>query len=143
MAIYSLSQRTIVTAAGGATWEIIPGVRRPRILEIGLSQVTAVAGTFGIGRPAAIGIDPTTPVLFQAELQGDQAATSAAVVAWTTTPPTVPTVFFRRVTCPATIGAGFIFTFPRGLYCTPSTTSIVIWVIATAPVCDVWAVLDE
>ena len=143
MAIYSLSQRTIVTAAGGATWEIIPGARRPRILEIGLSQVTAVAGTYGLGRPAAIGIAPTDPIVFSAELQGDHVALTAGAVAWATTAPTIPTLFLRRVTCPATVGAGVIWTFPRGLYLTPSTTSIVIWVIATAPVCDVWCVLDE
>jgi len=142
MAIYSLSQRTVVTAAAGATWEIIAGaVRRPRILEIGLSQVTAVAGTYGLGRPAAVGVDPV-PVLFSAELVGDHVSTVNGAVAWSTTAPTVPTLYLRRVTCPATIGAGVIWTFPRGLYIA-ATLSIVIWVIATAPVCDVWCVLDE
>ncbi len=143
MAIYSLAQRTIVTAAAGATWEIIAGaVRRPRILEIGLSQVTAVAGTYGLGRPQAIGVDPTTPVTFSAELVGDHVSTVTAVVAWTTTAPTVPSLYLRRVTCPATIGAGVIWTFPRGLYL-PAAGTLVLWVIATAPVLDVWCVLDE
>ena len=142
MAIYSLSQRTVVTAAGAATWEIIAGARRPRVLEIGLSQVTAVAGIYGLGRPAAIGVDPTTPVIFSAELVGDHIATASGAVAWSTTAPTAPALFLRRVACPATIGAGVIWTFPRGLYITVAL-SLVIWVIATAPVCDVWCVLDE
>lgn len=142
MAIYSIAQRTIVTAAGGANWEIrTTAAKRARVLEIGLSQVTAVAGTYGLGRPAAIGITPTSPQTILAEDPGEPAGTVTVCVAWAT-PPTVPANFFRRITCPATIGAGVIWTFPRGLII-PISFSIVIWVIATAPVCDAWVVLDE
>ena len=143
MAIYSLAQRTIVTAAGGATWEVIAAsTNKPKIMEIGLSQVTGVAGTYGLGRPAATGVTPTSPqaVLDEADGGGPTGLTTAAV-AWGTAP-TVPANFFRRITCSATIGAGVIWTFPRGLTL-PISKSIVIWVIATAPVCDAWAVVDE
>ena len=142
MAIYSLAQRTIVVAADAATWEVRTAASdAPRVVEISFSQVTAVAATIGLGRPAAIGDTPTSPVTFLAEDSADPAATVTACVAWGT-PPTVPTAFFRRITCVAAIGAGVIWTFPRGLKI-PISNSIVLWVIATAPVLDAWAVIDE
>lgn len=140
--IVSLSQRTIVTAAGGANWEIRTAAGdRAKVLEIGFSQVTAVAGTYGLGRPAAIGVTPTSPQTFLQEDPADPVSTVTCCVAWAT-PPTVPANFFRRITCPATIGAGMVWTFPQGLII-PISFSIVLWVIATAPVCDVWAVIEQ
>lgn len=111
-------------------------------MEIGISQNAATAGVYGIGRPAAIGVTPTSPVTFLDEQDGNgPAGLTTCAVAWGTGP-TVPANFFRRLSCPATIGAGAIFTFPRGLGI-PISGSIVIWIIATAPVCDVYAVVDE
>lgn len=143
MGVYALSQRTIVTAAGGATWEIrTTSSNKPKIMELGISQVTAVAGVFGIGRPAVIGVTPTSPQTFLDESDGNApVGLTTSCVAWAT-PPTVPANFFRRVACPASIGAGILFTFPRGLGI-PISSSIVVWVIATAPVCDVWCSVDE
>jgi hypothetical protein len=143
MGQYALAQRTIVTAAGAASWEIrSPSSNKPRLLELGISQVTAVAGVYGLGRPQAIGVTPTSPVTVLDESDGNApVGLTTACVAWGT-PPTVPLAFLRRVACPATIGAGVIWTFPRGI-ALPISFSIVVWVIATAPVCDVWAVIDE
>ncbi len=143
MAIYSLSQRTTATSSASASWEIrTTSANKPKAMEIGISQNAATAGVYGLGRPAAIGVTPTTPVTFLDEADGGgPAGNTTAAVAWGTGP-TVPTNFFRRLTCPATIGAGVIWTFPRGLGI-PVSASIIIWIIATAPVCDVWAVLDE
>jgi hypothetical protein len=142
MAIYSMSQRTIVTSAAAATWEIrTVATLRSQILEVGFSQVTAVAGTYGLGRPQAIGVTPTSPQTFISEDAGEPAGNTNACVAWGT-PPTVPLNFFRRVTCPATIGAGVIWTFPRGLIIATSS-SLILWVLATAPVLDAWAVENE
>lgn len=142
MAIYSLANRTTATVAASASLEIrTTSTDRPRIMEIGISQNTAVAGVYGIGRPQAIGVTPTTPVTVLAEDTGDPAGTVTTALAWGTGP-TVPLNFFRRVTCPATIGAGVIWTFPRGLII-PVSSSIVVWIIATAPVCDIWVVIDE
>jgi hypothetical protein len=142
MALYSLSQRTTATSAGVAAWEIrTAATARACLLEIGLSQNTAVAGVYGLGRPAAIGISPTSPQTFLAEDPAEAAATVTACFAWGTGP-TIPANFLRRVSCPAVVGAGVIWTFPRGLII-PVSFSVVIWIIATAPVCDVWAVLEE
>lgn len=150
MAIYSASQRTSATSAASAAWEVrSASTNKPKIMEVGLSQNTAVAGVFGLGRPAAIGITPTTPVTFLGESDGgtgtpgdnEPTGLTTCAIAWGTGP-TVPANFFRRISCPATIGAGVIWTFPRGLGLAQSN-SVVVWIIATAPVCDVWAVCDE
>jgi len=143
MAIYSLSQRTTATAAASASWEVrSTAANKPKVMEVGISQVTAVAGSYGLGRPGAIGITPTSPQTFLDEADGGgPAGNTTAAVAWGTGP-TVPTNFFRRITCVAGIGAGVIWTFPRGL-ALPISGSIVVWIVATAPVCDVWAVVDE
>lgn len=143
MTIYSASQRTSATAAAAAAWEVrSTSTNRPKIMEMGLSQNAATAGVYGIGTPAAIGITPTSPVTFLGESDaGAVTGNSTCAVAWGTGP-TVPTNFYRRVSCPATIGAGFLFTFPRGLDLAASSSKV-IWIIATAPVCDVYAVVDE
>lgn len=143
MTLYALSQRTTATAAASASWEIrAAATNKPRVMEVGISQAAATAGVYGLGRPGAIGVTPTSPQNFVAENDAS-APTSAttAAVAWGTGP-TVPTSFNRRVACAAAIGGGVIWTFPRGLDIAVSN-SIVIWIIATAPVCDVWAVIDE
>jgi hypothetical protein len=116
---------------------------RPKIFEVGISQNAATAGVYGLGRPAAIGVGPTSPQTFIDESDGGAGTgLTTSAVAWGTTAPTVPANFFRRLSCPATIGAGVIWSFPRGMGL-PVSSSIVIWVIATAPVCDVWAVEEE
>jgi hypothetical protein len=143
MAIYSAAQRTTSGTAATAAWEVrSTSTNKPKIMELGLTQVAATASVFGIGRPAAIGVTPTTPVTFLDEQDGGgPAGLTTCAVAWSTGP-TVPANFFRRAAFPATIGAGIIWTFPRGIGI-PISGSIVLWVIATASVVDVYAVADE
>jgi hypothetical protein len=143
MAVYSGSQRTSSGVAATAAWEVrSTSTNKPKVMEVGISQNAATAGVFGLGRPGAIGVTPTTPMTFLDEQDGNgPVGLTTSAVAWGTGP-TVPANFLRRVSCPATIGAGVIWTFPRGLGL-PVSGSIVVWVIATAPVADVWAVVDE
>lgn len=143
MSLYGLSQRTTATSAASASWEVrSAATNKPRVMEVGISQVTAVAGVYGFGKPAAIGVTPTSPQNFPAENDASAPTSlSTAAVAWGTGP-TVPSNFNRRVSCAATIGVGVIWTFPRG-YDVAVSSSCIIWIIATAPVCDVWAVVDE
>lgn len=143
MALYALSQRTTATSAASASWEVrSTSTNKPKIMELAISQNAATAGVYGLGRPGAIGVTPTSPQTFVDEGDGNApAAQTTAAVAWGTGP-TVPTNFNRRVSCANTVGVGVIWTFPRGLGI-PISGSIVVWIIATAPVCDVWAVADE
>ena len=143
MSLYGLAQRTTATAAAAANQEVrAAATNKPRIMEFGVSQNAATAGVYGFGRPGAIGLTPTSPQNFVAEDDASAPTSlSTAAVAWGTGP-TVPTNFNRRISCPAAVGAGVIWTFPRGMDIALSN-SVVIWIIATAPVCDVWSVVDE
>jgi hypothetical protein len=145
MAIYSIANRTSATANAAAAQETIAGSNLGyRLLEFGLSINAASASVFGIGRPAATGITPTSPQTVLAEDGGNTAAgNTTTALAWGTGP-TVPANFFRRVSLPATIGAGIIWTFPRGIIVL-KTLSTVLWNPGggSNSVADSWVVLDE
>lgn len=144
MAIYSIAQRTTVTTIAAAAWEVrSTSANKPKMMEMGISLGAATASIYGIGRPQAIGITPTSPLTALDESDGNgPAGLTTCAVAWGTGP-TVPANFFRRVSLPATIGAGVILTFPRGLGL-PVSGSIVLWnITANSAVTDVWAVVDE
>lgn len=142
MAVYSLGVRTSNVTIANACLEIrTAATDRARIMEMGIFMAAATASTFGIGRPQAIGITPTSPVTVLSEEFADPAGTVTTALAWGTGP-TVPTAFLRRVTLPATIGAGVVLTFPRGLII-PISSSIVVWNITGTGVSDIYVVIDE
>lgn len=142
--ILSLGVRTTGVGAGTAAWEIRTGATpgRFKLLELGISLAAATASQYALGRPAAIGVTPTTPVDFDPEDPNDVLATGLlqSALAWATGP-TVPAKFYRRVSFPATIGSGVIWTFPKGLVI-PVSNSIVLWNIAANGVVDAWAVVE-
>jgi hypothetical protein len=142
MAIYSLANRTTATGSGAANLEIRAGAtNRPRLLEMGIWLNAATQSPIGIGRPQAIGVTPTSPVTVQAEDPGDSAGLTQTALAWGTGP-TVPLQFFRRVNIAASIGAGVIITFPRGIVIAAGG-SLVNWNIAATSANDVHIVVDE
>lgn len=142
MAIYSLGNRTTNVTTGNATIELRTAATDAcAVLEIGIFLGAATASTFGIGRPAARGITPTSPITVLAEDGNAPAGTAQTALAWGTGP-TVPVNFFRRCSFPATIGSGVIFTFPRGLI-VPINSSLVVWNLATNGVADIYFVVDE
>jgi len=142
MAIYSVANRTSGVTSATATQEIrTAAADRAAIMEIGLTINAATASVFGLGTPAAIGVTPTAPVTVLAEDTGSPAGTVTTALAWATGP-TVPANFFRRVSLPATIGAGIIWTFPRGLMIAISSSKV-LWNIVTGSVADTWVVVDE
>jgi hypothetical protein len=140
----TLGVRTVSGTDAAAAWEIraaaTPG--RLKLMELGFFLAAATASVFGLGRPAAIGDTPTTPVDF---LQEDPANVLAANVALSAlawgTGPTVPVSFLRRIALPAVVGTGVIWTFPEGLVI-PVSDSIVLWNLGTNSVVDAYAVLD-
>ena len=143
MAIFSIANRTTATTAGAAALEIIAasGVGY-RLLELSLTINAATASVFGLGVPAATGITPTSPQTVLAEDQNNTTAgNTTTALAWGTGP-TVPANFFRRISLPATVGAGIIWTFPRGIM-VPKSKSLVLWNIVTGSIVDVNCVVDE
>ena len=140
--LFSLGVRTSAVTAGTASWEIRTGATpgRVKVHEIGFFLAAGTASTIGLGRPAAIGLTPTSPVDFLPEDPNDVLASGViqSSLAWAT-PPTVPAAFLRRVSLPATIGTGVIWTFPEGLII-PVSYGLVLWNIATGSAIDAYAV---
>jgi hypothetical protein len=143
MAIYSLSLNTTVTTTAAAAWDVkASATNEPAVMEIGVNLGAATASTYGLGRS---GNTPTqtSPVLLQAEDVDRPAAVTGCAVAWSVAP-TVPAQFLRRVSLPATIGSGIIWTFPRGLILGAAAASLVLWNLATnSASTNVWCVADE
>jgi|SRR6266850_1822442 len=143
MAIYSLRRRGVLTTTGAANEEVrTAATDKPFVMELHIFLAAATASTYGIGRPAAIGVTPTTPVTVLQEDPGDPAGTVTTALAWGTAP-TAPVDFFRAIGLPAVIGTGIIWSFPRGLRIAISS-SIVFWNLATnANAVDNVVVVDE
>jgi hypothetical protein len=142
MAIHSLARRTTnVTGSNAATEFIAGATHRAKVVEAGIIMAAATASVFMIGRPAAAGVTPTAPVLLLPEDIGDSAPECKTALAWGTSP-TDPTAAFRRPNLPATIGAGIIFTFPRGIMLAVNGT-LVIQNVGTTGVVDCHLVADE
>lgn len=139
-----LGVRTADGTAAAAAWEIRAGATpgRARLVELGFFLAAATASTFGLGRPQAIGDTPTAPVDFLQEDPNNVLATGVvqSALAWATGP-TVPTAYLRRVSLPATIGTGVIWTFPEGIVI-PASGSLVLWNIGTNGVVDAYAVVE-
>lgn len=149
---YSLGVRTssgttataaaeLIVAASGASGmqSIGPFVR---LVEVRVVCAAATASVFGIGRPAAIGVTPTTPVFLLSEDGTGSSLVSSVAVAWATGP-TVPAAFFRRINLPAALGVDQnVYTFQNGLYIPPGG-SIVVWNLASNGVSDVNFVVEE
>ncbi len=140
----SLGVRTSSGTTGTAAWEIRTGATpgRARLLELGFTLVAATATTIGLGRPAAIGDTPTTPVDFLPEDPNDVVASGViqSALAWGTGP-TIPAAYLRRIALPATIGVGVIWTFPKGIVI-PVSSSVILWNLATNSVLDAYAVVE-
>ena len=143
MAIYFLSLNTTVTTITAAAWDVkAASTNQPRIMELGLNLGAATQSSYGIGRTGNTATQ-TSPTLLQAENPGDPAALTGCAVAWSVAP-TVPSQFFRRVIMPATIGAGIIYTFPRGLILAAAAASLCLWnITANSASTNVHVVADE
>ena len=119
MAIYSVARNSTVTTSGNAAADCVAvgsGVR-PRIMEWGLFLGAATASAFSLRRTTAVGTR-TSPTTLLAEDAADPALTGITDVSMTTAfsaENTEATDMLRRISLPATIGTGVIWTFPRGI----------------------------
>ncbi len=150
MAQYELGINTTVTTTAAAAAEIRAASGTPlRLREVGLTLAVATASTYGLGRPAAVGVTPTSPITVLASNPSDPTGTGTTAVAWGTGP-TVPTQFLRRITLPATVGAGVIWTWELNRFvigpgnAAAAVASVVIWNLATnANNLNIYAVLVD
>ena len=140
----TLGVRTSSGVDAEPSWEIRTGSTpgRVKLLELGFFLAAATTTTIGLGRPAASGITPTSPVDFLPEDPNDVIASGVvqSSLAWGTKP-TIPTAFIRRISLPATVGVGVIWTFPKGIVI-PVSSSLILWNLDTNAVIDAYAVVE-
>jgi hypothetical protein len=145
MAIYSLAQLTTVSGNAAPSFGFIASSSNsPKLFEYGINLGAATASTYGLGRPANDATPPvqtsTTAVL--AENPADPTGQTLTALTWSTAP-TVPTNFLRRVYLPNVIGAGIVWTFPRGITMAASR-GLVNWNLAASSAATaIWMVVDE
>lgn len=146
MVLYSRNIRTSGTGSGAPVVELIGGSLRPcKLLEVGIILVNATASVFALGRPAAIGVTPTTPVnLLSQHLPNSNMSDAKLAVAWGT-PPTQPAAFFRSGSLGAVAGASLnpTWTFDNGGLTIPVGGSIILWTLTTVSIADVFFVISE
>lgn len=118
MAIYSLAQLSTSTTSGNAASDMATSTGvRPKLMEMGLFLGVATASQFSLRRTTALGTR-TTPAALVAEDPGDPALTGITLVDSAvafSVEPTESTTKLRIIGLPATVGAGVIWTFPRGI----------------------------
>lgn len=149
MGYHEIGTRTTNATIDQASLEIIGStVIQARLLEIFIQEVagSATAPTIGLGRPAAAGVTPTTPITIIGEDAND-APTTKIATAWGTSP-TAPTVYMRRWS-PGTpsILSTVTWRFWPGILIDKSGAgnSLTLHNIAVATnlVYEVWLVVDE
>lgn len=144
MAIFAIALRTSGTSANASAAEIIAGANNAfRLLELGLTINAATASVFGYGSPATKGTTPGTSSTVQAEDSGNTTAGATQVALTWGTGPVIPTNFLRRVSLPATIGSGIVWTFPRGRTVLKTVTDVIANAGVAGSVADIWVVVDE
>lgn len=127
MAVYSIDGVTSLFTASSAGAELrTTSTDGARLLTWtwGLNANPASAFTLALGRPAAIGITPTTPVTWVREDPAAPVGTVQLVTAGWGTAPTAPANFFRRFRI--FHNCYMIWEFPEGLRIAVSN-SLVLW----------------
>lgn len=132
MALYDIGWSITGVSNSALAWLRSTAGKDMRVFEIGIwmESGTPAASVIGLGRPAAVSVTPTglTP---QAQDPSSAAAACIAAVA-ATTKPTSPTTFMRRFGCPATLGAGIVWSYPRGLVIPTGPAELVVWNIGAS-----------
>lgn len=132
MSLASIGVRTSNVTINNASVQLYTSAAvKFRLLETSIVQVTGTAASYGFGRPAALAVTPATTALLQRDDTADPACVTLTALTWGTSP-TAPTIYHRRWNSAATIGVGFIVTFPRGLAIPVS--GAVVWFNVTATV---------
>lgn len=143
----SLALRTSNVTSANANVELQPQSVAVRVLEIGIFQAAATASSYGIGRPAAIGVTPGTQSTFRRDDPNLAAPTCKAGLTWGTSP-TAPSPYHRLWNSAAAV-SGIVFTFPRvnfhdfGAIVVAPGGNLVIFNITASVVCDVHFAIDE
>lgn len=127
MALYSLAVRTPAANANAAFCDLRTGSSRGYLREVGIFCAASTATTVGLIRPATLGTVSTSQP-GQPEDPAD--ATSLLVIgtAWSAVPAVSGTpAYLRRISLPAAIGGGIIWSFAPNELAIAANSSILLW----------------
>ena len=104
---------TLTTATANTALVAIraPATELCQIREIGVFLIAATSTRLGLVRATAVSVTPGTTVAGQNVIPGAPVSASLLVSSWGTVP-TIAANYMRRVTLPAAIGAGVIWSWP-------------------------------
>lgn len=88
-----------------------PATERMALRELGVTLQGATSTRLGLARATVVSVTPTGNFAGQNKNPLSPASGSTLVTGWTTIP-TASGTPFRRITLPAAVGAGFIWTWP-------------------------------
>ncbi len=88
-----------------------PATERMQLRELGVTLQAATSTRLGLVRATVVSVTPTGNFAGQQKQPGAPASGATLVTGWTTIP-TAGGTPLRRITLPAAIGAGFIWTWP-------------------------------
>src|SRR5581483_11722657 len=110
---YETGVRSASLTAAGNYADLRAGANVPlRVVEIGVSLgVAGASPTLTLSRETAVGTASTTATP-QAEETADPASTALVGTAWSVAPSVAATPL-RRITLPATLGAGWVWAWPE------------------------------
>jgi hypothetical protein len=132
MALYDVAWTVTGVSASALFWLRSTAGKDMRLFEMGvfLESGTAAASVVGLGRPAAVSVTPTALTPQPQDTSAAAAACMGAVAA--TTKPTSPANFMRRFGMPATLGAGIVWSWGRGLVIPSGPAELVVWNIGAS-----------
>lgn len=149
MRFESSATSVIVAAAATPICAIrCPATERMNVREIGVTLQAATSTRLSLVRATVVSVTPTGNFAGQNKQPGAPASASTLVTGWTTIP-TAGGTPLRRITLPAAIGAGFIWTWPADDPLTVGLGSAIAEVcinnlVAVAPsLFDFWVVWED
>lgn len=141
---------TLTTATAGAPLVAIraPATERCALRELGVTLLAATSTRLALVRASTVSVTPGTTIAGQNKVPGAPASGTLLVSSWGTVP-VVGTSFFRRITLPAAIGAGYIWSWPAddplvvGLGSAIAELCIANIVAVACSLFDYWAVWED
>lgn len=105
---------TLTTATANAPLVALraPAAEVMRVREFGVTLIAATSTRLGLARATTVSVTPGTTVAGQpGGVAGGPVSASLLVSSWATVP-IISASYLRRITLPAAVGAGFIWTWP-------------------------------
>lgn len=124
---FEIGKASVAAATGAAYATLHTGANvAAEILEVGFFCNAATASSVELAQPANTPVATTSTLGNASNIGWNPTSTVNFDTAWSTAP-TTPTIIYKMITLPATIGAGVIWTWPPGQFVLPVSKWLVLW----------------